>query len=191
MSLEMRTTVDGVVAEPLVVDLDGTLVRSDLLVESVFAHVGANPMRIFGLFSNLARGKAALKAAVAAETPLDVTHLPYDERVLQLIAAARAEGRQVFIASASNERYVEAVAEHLGVDGWYASSDTMNLSSHAKARLLKETFGEKGFDYVGNDQPDLAVWAVARKCLAVHPSASVLRQLKAISPDAQVIEPAA
>ncbi|MFK8252632.1 UbiA family prenyltransferase [Ancylobacter terrae] len=174
---------------PLVVDLDGTLVRSDLLVESAFAYLGANPLRVFRLPGLLSQGKAVLKAAIAAQTPLDVTDLPYDERVLALMAAAREGGVKVYIASASNERYVAAVAAHVGAEGWFASTDTENLSAHAKARRLVETFGAKGFDYIGNDRADLPVWAVARRCLAVHPSASVRRALAATGADVQVVEP--
>src|SRR5262245_57876917 len=44
--------------KPLVVDLDGTLVRSDLLIESAFAHLGNNPLRVFGLLLAIWRGKA-------------------------------------------------------------------------------------------------------------------------------------
>jgi 4-hydroxybenzoate polyprenyltransferase/phosphoserine phosphatase len=173
----------------LVVDLDGTLVRSDLLVESVFAFVGANPWRIPEMIGMLARGKAALKAGMAAATAIDVTLLPYDERVVALIASARAEGRKVYLASASNERYVEAVAAHVGAEGWFASTSAENLSSHVKARRLVEAFGEKGFDYVGNDHADLAVWAIAHRGVAVAPSRSVRTKLAAVGVPVDVVEP--
>jgi hypothetical protein len=106
-------------ATPLVVDLDGTLIRSDLLVESAFACVGADPLRIGGLLVTL------LKAEIASETAVEATDLPYDDRVLTLVREAHGAGRPVHLASASNERYVRAVAEHLGLfDGWFASSNT-------------------------------------------------------------------
>jgi beta-phosphoglucomutase-like phosphatase (HAD superfamily) len=133
--------------KPLVVDLDGTLIRSDLLVESAFAHVGSNPWRVVSLVSAMRRGKAALKAEIAAETDIDVSRLPYDEKVVALIRQRRSAGSEVYLASASNERYVQAVADHLGLfDGWFASSDKENLSSESKARRLVEAFGEGGFD---------------------------------------------
>src|SRR5437899_3180556 len=144
---------------PVVVDLDGTLIRTDLLVESAFAHLGENPLRILSLFTMLMRGKAALKAGIAAETPIDAVHLPYDERVLALIEEARREGRKIYIASASNERYVSAIAKQVGADGFFASTETENLSSHNKASRLVKAFGRSGFDYVGNSHADLPVWA--------------------------------
>ena len=188
MNLEVKRPEPAVV--PLVVDLDGTLIRTDLLVESVFAYLGANPLRIFSLPSALLRGKAELKAEIAGDTPIDVGHLPYDERVLSLIRDARAAGQPVYLASASNERYVRAVADHLGLfDGWFASTDNENLSSSAKAKRLVEAFGENGFDYIGNEKADLPVWSRANRRLAVDPSPSVKAALNAIDPAGLVLEP--
>jgi 4-hydroxybenzoate polyprenyltransferase/phosphoserine phosphatase len=175
--------------KPLVVDLDGTLIHSDLLVESAFAHLGHNPLRVFGLLSAAWRGKAALKAEIAAKTEIDVSHLPYDEDVLSLIRQSRAAGNEVYLASASNERYVQAVADHLGLfDGWFASKDNENLSSGLKARRLVEAFGEGGFDYVGNGRADLAVWSVASRRIAVRASPAVRSKLIDIDPDATILE---
>lgn len=175
--------------KPLVVDLDGTLVRSDLLVESAFAHLGHNPLRVVGLLSAIRRGKAALKAEIAAKTDIDVAHLPYDEDVVSLIRQSHAAGNQVYLASASNERYVRAVADHLGLfDGWFASNDNENLSSGSKARRLVEAFGEGGFDYIGNGRADLAVWTVASRRIAVRASRTVRSKLVDMDPDASVLE---
>jgi 4-hydroxybenzoate polyprenyltransferase len=175
--------------KPLVVDLDGTLVRSDLLVESAFAHLGHDPLRLVGLLSAIWRGKAALKAEIAAKTDIDVSQLPYDEDVVSLIHQRRAAGHQVYLASASNERYVQAVADHLGLfDGWFASNDKENLSSDLKARRLVEAFGDGGFDYVGNGRADLAVWNVAHRRIAVHASPGVRSKLRDMDPDATVLE---
>jgi 4-hydroxybenzoate polyprenyltransferase/phosphoserine phosphatase len=174
---------------PLVVDLDGTLVRSDLLVESAFACLGRNPWRVLDLLMAMFCGKAALKAEIAASTDIDVSHLPYDEDVVSLIRQKRADGNRVYLASASNERYVRAVAEHLGLfDGWFASNSKENLSSGAKARRLVETFGEGGFDYVGNGHADLAVWNVAHRRIAVRPSHWVRSRLMQMDAEALVLE---
>jgi 4-hydroxybenzoate polyprenyltransferase/phosphoserine phosphatase len=170
---------------PLVVDLDGTLVRTDLLVEAAFAHLGAAPLRCFGLLRAALRGRAALKARIAAVTDLGVTELPYDEDVLSLIRQAKRDGRPVFLASASHERYVGKVANHLGLfDGWFGSSHDINLTAGAKALRLAEAFGRQSFDYVGNDRADLPVWVVARRRIAVRASASVRARLQAVDREA-------
>jgi 4-hydroxybenzoate polyprenyltransferase/phosphoserine phosphatase len=174
---------------PLIVDLDGTLIRSDLLVESFFACLGRDPLQIIKLLSAWARGKAELKAQIAATTEIDASRLPYDDDILAMIKDARALGRQVHLASASNGRYVQSVADHLGLfDGWFASTDTENLSSTTKARRLVEAFGEGGFEYVGNDYKDLPVWAVACKRTAVRVAHRVKSKLLVMDPEAVILK---
>jgi 4-hydroxybenzoate polyprenyltransferase/phosphoserine phosphatase len=173
---------------PLVVDLDETLVQTDLLLESLFAYVSANPLRAAKVLRSLSQGRAQLKADIARDTPIDVARLPYNEEVLSLIQDARNSGREVYLASASNERYVEAVARHLGLfDGWFGSIDTRNLSGSAKADLLVKRFGQHGFDYLGNGRADLAIWSVARARVAVGANARVVAALKRVDPSAHVL----
>lgn len=184
----LRNDTDTHEQVPLVVDLDGTLISSDLLVETAFAHLGSHPARIGPMLAALREGKAALKAHIAVETAIDPAHLPYDGQVTDRIREARAQGRPVYLASASNERYVSAVAAHLGwFDGWFASTATENLSASAKARQLVEAFGENGFDYIGNGAADLPVWRKARRRLAVQPSQAVERQLLTIDPTSTIL----
>lgn len=166
--------------KPLVVDLDGTLIRSDLLIECAFAAVGRGRKGLAGVGRACLRGKAGLKHFLAAEHVFDPAVLPYDEAVLAHVEAARAQGRPVYLASASNARLVEAVADHLGFDGWFASDETNNLSGAAKAEALVRAFGEQGFDYVGNDRVDLHVWARADEAVAIRAPAGVARRLNGL-----------
>ena len=166
---------------PLVVDLDGTLIKSDLLVEAVFKRAGSNPASIFALLSALRHGKAHLKDLLAQAVDLDPASLPYDETVLDLIREALAAGRPVYLASASNTRFVSAIADHFGFfSGWFGSDGTTNVSGRNKASLLVETFGERGFDYIGNDQADLHVWAASSKRIGIRTPARLNKQLAAI-----------
>ena len=98
---------------PLVVDLDGTLIRSDLLIESGLLFVRQQPTRVWAPLLWLASGKAHLKAMLARDCPLDVAGLPYDSRVIALIEEERAKGRQIILATASHRIYAEQVAAHL------------------------------------------------------------------------------
>jgi 4-hydroxybenzoate polyprenyltransferase/phosphoserine phosphatase len=171
---------------PLVVDLDGTLVRSDLLIETAFSELARRPQSLLDMVAALSRGKAALKHRLAEPTTFDPAVLPYDDNVIARIDQARAENRPVYLASASHERLVSAVADHLGVfDGWFASDETTNLAGEAKANRLVEAFGEGGFDYVGNDAADLPVWSRARTAIAVRAPAGVARKLAGIAPSAE------
>lgn len=166
---------------PLVVDLDGTLLRSDLLLETGLAFVRHRPLKALRLFKWLVKGKAALKANLARAVDIDVTVLPYDPAVLDLVNSARNSGRKVVLATASHISLAERIAEHLGIfDQVLASDEKVNLSSHRKRDLLVEHFGVKGFDYVGNSSDDLSVWEVARDAYVVNPERGVERRAQAI-----------
>lgn len=173
---------------PLVVDLDGTLVRSDLLIEAAFSELGRRPQSLLDMVLALSGGKAALKDLLSEPVGFDPAILPYDDEVLARVRSARADGRPVYLASASHGRLVEAVADHLGLfDGWFATDESTNLAGEAKARRLVEAFGERGFDYVGNDAADLPVWSRADTAIAVRAPASVARKLARIAPSAEFI----
>jgi hypothetical protein len=153
---------------PLVVDLDGTLIKTDLLYESYFSTVTNDLRHHRSVVGALLRGKAHLKAYLADSGNIDYGLLPYDESVLALISRARAGGRQVYLATASHRRHAEGIAAHLGLfDGVFASDEATNLSGKVKARRLVETFGAGRFDYVGNGPVDMSVWPDARKAYAV------------------------
>ena len=181
-------TDPGAQGLPLVVDLDGTLLRSDLLVESFFQGFAADWLLPARAVRSLAHGKARMKAEIAERTEIDPATLPYDEVVLARIHAAMAQGRAIYLASASNERYVAAIAGHLQLfRGWFASDARRNLSGEAKAERLVEAFGSRGFDYIGNDGADLPVWAVAAHSIAIRASSSVRRRLAGIAPQAEFL----
>lgn len=169
---------------PLVVDLDGTLVRTDLLYESFFGSIGPGKALPIRLFREFAKGRAALKHFLANESILDYETLPYDQNVLDLIGKAKAAGHPVYLATASHESHARAISEHLGIfDGVFASDAVTNLKGAAKARKLVEVFGEKGFDYVGNSYDDLAVWAHADTSYTIRTPASVKSKLASVSSD--------
>lgn len=162
---------------PLVVDLDGTLIRSDLLIESAFAHLGQRKLSAPTVARALLRGKAAFKHSLSSHD-FDPTVLPYDEVVLDRVREARASGRPVYLASASHERLVGAVATHLGLfDGWFGTDADTNCRGEVKAAILVDAFGQGGFDYIGNDSSDLAVWAAARRAIAIRAPGAVADRL--------------
>lgn len=167
-------------AVPLVVDLDGTLLRSDVLLESSLALVRTRPLWALAPLLWLGGGKAALKRRLAETVALDVTALPYDPGVLALIAQARAQGRRIVLATASHRLYAERVAAHLGVfDEVLATEGELNLSAGRKRDALLARYGPQGYDYVGNAPDDLPVWAAARRAHVVGAGAALERRARA------------
>jgi len=162
---------------PLVVDMDGTLCRSDTLDEALLGLMAKSPLQGIRAAGWLRGGRADFKRQIADQILLDPDALPYDPDVLAMIAEARAGGRQVALISAADHRQVEAVAEHLGIFdlaiGTGSPVTSENLKGETKARFLVENFGMQGFDYVGDSRADLPVWAAARSAYGVRPSTTL------------------
>lgn len=164
---------------PLCIDLDGTLLHTDLLLETGLSFVRNYPWQVPTALRWLAGGKAVLKEGLAQRAEIDVSVLPYDPAVLALIRTAKYEGRTVVLATATHALLAERVAAHLDLfDMVLATDSTRNLSATRKRDLLVEHYGEGGFDYVGNSHDDLAVWASARHAYLVNPEYGVLKKAR-------------
>jgi 4-hydroxybenzoate polyprenyltransferase/phosphoserine phosphatase len=176
-------------AVPVVVDMDGTLIATDVLLEGGVQLLKRNPLNAMRMLRWLARGKAQLKACVAEETTLDVAHLPYRPQVLEYLQAARAQGRRIVLATAADAHVAQQVAERLGLfDLVLASDGHHNLAGERKRQRLVAEFGEKGFDYVGNAWPDLAVWRSARAAVMVGGGAALRQRVARVTEFARYIE---
>jgi 4-hydroxybenzoate polyprenyltransferase/phosphoserine phosphatase len=155
---------------PLVLDLDGTVVRGNLLVETALAFLRQHPLRAFMLVVWLLRGRAALKQQLALATEIDTAALPLNEELLSYAAGEKARGRDVYVATAADRLIAEKVAARLPfVTGVISSDGRTNLKGPAKAAVLAERF-PGGFDYAGDARADLAVWRIARRAIVVEAS---------------------
>ena len=189
--IDRRTAANMAASEPpLVVDLDGTLLRTDLLIESFFSLLSARPLAALATLASLRHGKAAFKATIAAETDLDFHSLPLNDELVALIRAERAKGRAVYLASATDRRLAEAVAGALELfDGVLASDGKTNLKGAAKAEALVAQFSDGGFDYAGNARADLPVWARARGVIVAGAGARFRHAVEAHFPAARHVDP--
>ncbi len=162
---------------PLVVDLDGTLIRTDLMWESLSRLLRRNPLAIFQILFWWTRGRALLKQKLAARIRVDPATLPYHDKFLAWLRAEKNSGRKIILATASDLKMAQPVAAHVGLfDEVLASDGKTNLRSENKLRALTEKFGAHGFDYAGNSSADFAVWHGAREAVVVNASARVLRE---------------
>jgi 4-hydroxybenzoate polyprenyltransferase len=164
-----ENSADRTVASPvLAVDLDGTLLKTDLLLESLLALLHQKPQYVFVLPLWLLRGKAYLKQQIARHVSLDVSVLPYRNEFLHYLERERAGGRSLVLATANDEQMARQVSDHLKLfDLVLASDGATNLRGESKRDRLEAEFGEKGFDYAGDGRPDVVVWASARKAIVV------------------------
>jgi len=152
--------------KPLILDADGTLLRTDMLLEGIWKGLGTDPLATLKAVT-LVGDRAAFKAEIARIAPLRADLLPVNRDIEALAQQARREGREVALASASDISYVHALASHHGIDRVFASQEGVNLKGDAKADVLVAAYGEGGFDYAGNDISDRAVWDHADHAIVV------------------------
>jgi apolipoprotein N-acyltransferase len=163
---------------PLVADLDGTLIKTDLLWESLARLLRRNPFQLFPvLFWWATRGRAFLKKKLAARVAIDPATLPFNGPFLAFLREQKRAGRKLVLATASDRAMAMPVANHVGLfDEVLGSDGRTNLRGANKLKALTEKFGERGFDYAGNSTADLAVWRGAREAIVVNASRALVKQ---------------
>lgn len=167
---------------PLVVDLDGTLLRTDSLYEGLLTLARRRPLSLLGLPHWAWQGRARVKQAVAERTDIDLPTLPVNMELLAELRAQRRQGRRLVLATGADETIARAVADDLDLfDSVLASDGRHNLSGGAKRDRLVAAFGRHGFDYVGNGRDDLPVWAAARRAWLVSPAPGLAERARAVA----------
>jgi 4-hydroxybenzoate polyprenyltransferase len=174
---------------PLVVDLDGTLLRTDLLIETASQFMIRHPLRAYQLGTWWMGGRCALKARLAENCEIDAAGLPYRETVVRWLRDQTQIGRRLVLATASHRLLADAVQSHLGLfDEVLATDGDVNLKSQRKRDMLVARYGERGFDYLGNAAADLPIWQVARRAYVVNASTVVERKARSFGNLGEVIE---
>lgn len=159
---------------PLCVDLDGTLIFSDTLHESILLLLRKSPFLIFRLPLWLFRGKAYLKKQIASYIQITPENLPYNTEFLAFLKEEHSKGRKLILCTAAHRSIADSVANHIGLfNEILASGGDTNLAGPNKTAALVSRFGKGGFDYAGNSSADLDVWGAARAAVVVNASSSV------------------
>lgn len=166
----------------IVVDLDGTLINTDMLVENLFLFLRLKPLRILEVFAWIFKGKAYFKRSLADAVVPDVHQLPYNKVLLTWLEQQRTAGAIIVLATASDLRIAQKVAEHLGIFDDVLGTENINLSSRNKSESLVKRYGSRGYEYVGNSKADLAVWRTASVIHVVNPESGVLAAASSIGP---------
>lgn len=158
-------------AAPVYVDLDGTLISSDMLWETLWLLLCREPWLLASLPGWLAKGKAGFKHEIASRVEFDPALLPYREEVLDYVRAARERGRRTVLATASHHAIADPIAAHLGLfDAVLATDEAKNLAGERKLEAIRADAGADGFEYLGNDAPDVPIWSEAEVATLVAPT---------------------
>jgi 4-hydroxybenzoate polyprenyltransferase/phosphoglycolate phosphatase-like HAD superfamily hydrolase len=173
-------------AVPLFVDVDGTLTRADISLES-FVRIGRSGIAaLIAVLVWLVAGRAVAKTMAARRDRIDAARLPYRQEVLLLIEQAKADGRPVILASASHWRHIRRIADHLTLsDPVIATRGRSNLKGAAKLAAIRARIGpDTPFDYVGDSRADSCLWREARRGWSVGhvPPRSAVERLGDLRP---------
>lgn len=144
---------------PLVVDVDGTLIKSNLLLESALKLFKQSPASLLWMLCWLVfGGKAQLKSRIAERVEIDVGRLPFRAEIVAMCRQAHGQGRRVVLATGAAMKYAKALARVLPVDSVMATTDERNLTGERKLQAILAECGERDFVYAGNEPVDLAIW---------------------------------
>ena len=179
---------DKATSVPVCVDLDGTLIVGDLLWESFVTLFRRHPLQAMMVAFSVVRGRAHFKRMVAERVAVEPADLSYRQDLLEELKELNRQGVPLLLATATHETYAWAVSTHLGIfQDVVASDGHRNVTGTAKAAALVERFGERGFDYIGNDWSDVPVWRMAATATIVAGPPNLVRQLTAEHSTARVL----
>jgi 4-hydroxybenzoate polyprenyltransferase len=162
-------------ALPLVVDLDGTLARTDTAFELIAANLTRKPLAVLAALVAGLTNRAKMKSRLVAAGPIDIEALPLRDDLVAWIAAQRRAGREIHLASAADQAVVDQIARRVGLfDSAIGSRDGNNLKGERKAAALVERFPD-GFVYAGDSPADAPVWRAAKGAVVAGDSAAAAR----------------
>lgn len=171
-------------------DCDGTLIQGDLLRFDLKKLFYFRPWKAPTALVWMIRGRNHLKIHLAKLFPLDPARLHYRTEVIELIRQKKRKGGSVFLATASAKAHAERIGIHLHIfDGIFATDENRNLKSTRKAEVLTQSFGPKGFDYVGDSRADIPVWRVCDQAMVWSDNPEFLRHIRKINPSAVPVNP--
>lgn len=172
---------------PLYVDLDGTLIRSDVAKELLIGTL-AKPNQWGATLRAARKGLADLKQFLSETAEFDAATLPYNDEVLAYIREERDNGRRVILATAADATAAQQVADHLELfDSVLASTPGNNLKGKAKLEAIKaDAQGE--FEYLGNAAPDLEIWKEAAQAGIVNAPRSVKARAEKLTDTSLVVD---
>ena len=154
---------------PLYVDLDGTLIKSDVTFEALLLLVRRNVFYLALIPVWLLRGLAHLKQRLASLVEVPVDGIPFNEELLDYLRREKEKGRELILISASHHSQVERVAARVGLfDRVEGTRDDLNLKSHKKLTRIRQLNGDSGFAYAGNARADLPLWGAADQAILVN-----------------------
>ncbi len=171
---------------PLCVDLDYTLISTDILIEMVVTFIKKNPLNIFLLLFWYIKGKKYLKRRLLENVNISVEELPFRTEILSFLKTEKQKGKKLILVTASLNEIAKNVNNYLNFfDEVFGSNNQSNLKGKTKAKFLISHFGMKGFDYLGDSIFDFPIWRISNKSYCYSNSRIVSNNIKRLPNFAQ------
>jgi 4-hydroxybenzoate polyprenyltransferase len=177
-------------ALPLFVDLDGTLIKTDTMIEAILSLLRTKPLALLEMLGWLAGGKVVFKAQLAKRISLDLSSLPTNLELVSYLKDEHEKGRELILISASHQSVVDSALKHFDFfSAGFGSGDKTNLKAKTKLQKIKQLTKKSFFAYAGDSSADVVIWHEAQEIILVNCDATVAtRARKAMSNEASLIE---
>lgn len=172
-----------------IVDLDGTLIKSDLLYESFIRLIKKKPYYFFHVILWLIKGKAYCKKKIAEYVDLDISTLPFQKKLIKFLKSKRDSRCKIFLYTGATEKYARQIVDHLGIfDGFLSSCSQVNLTGENKIKHIKEKFKDEPFSYIGDSREDVHIWRCSSGAVLVGAPSSLVKKVSAITSVEKIIK---
>ena len=169
-------------SRPLCVDLDGTLILKDSVAIAFFSLLRKNPLQACIALTKLIQGKPAYKTYLAQHIQLEPKALPYNKPLLAWLEQQKQQGRDLILATASDEKFAQPIADYVGIfSDCIASNQTLHLKGKHKRDELNRRYGKGNYDYVGNHSADYPIWVDAHEAIITNAKSSVIARARDIA----------
>ena len=166
---DVEAPAQDAVALPLCVELDGSLIKSNVLGDGILLLLRTTPLQALNLPLWAARGRRYLESMIWSKAPLDITHLPFNRPLLAYLHAQHGEGKEIFLVTDTPPQLTDRIEDHLGIfTGVVRTERIRGERRPGTASLLKRRF-EDGFDYIGGNNADAVALASARHAMLANP----------------------
>lgn len=162
---------------PLVINFEGALLATNISAESFLSFSSEGPRNIARALRWLSENPATLAAKILSETEIDFASIPSIPGIHSMAILAANEGRHVVLTTQLDGRFARDFAASRDYIHEVVTVDRDSSNSGLTiSEILKDRFGEAGFDYVGRGVADLPLLQVARTVYLLNPSRKLAKK---------------
>ena len=167
---------------PLCVDLDGTFIRTDMMMESIALLILKRSFFLFIIPFWLLKGRYYLKSKLLEYVLPNIKLVPINPKIEEFVISERKKGRYIILVTASMQEIANQFKNYYNIfDEAIGSKDDINLVGKTKADYLINRFGRRGFDYIGDSDKDFYVWKSANIAHIVNQNERFINRLREIT----------